>query len=103
MVIDADDAAELAGPSRLNAGDRIFDDDRAGRFDLEPPRCFQKSIGRRLAVEREMSDIETVHPRIEELCNAGGLEHCSAVIAQLFDTRVDGLDITHLSLKDRKS
>ena len=81
MVIDADDAAELAGASRLNAGDRVFDDHRAGHFDLEPPRCFQKSIGRRLAVERETSDIESVHPGVEELCDAGGLEHCSAVIA----------------------
>ena len=52
-VIDADDAAESAGASRLDSGDCVFDDDHARRFDLEPPRCFQKSIGRRLAVERE--------------------------------------------------
>jgi hypothetical protein len=70
-VIDADDAAESAGSSRLDAGDRVFDDDRARRLDLEPPGCFQKSIGRRLAVKREMNEIEPVHPRVEELRYAG--------------------------------
>jgi hypothetical protein len=80
-VVDADDAAESAGAPGLNAGDRVFDDDRAQRFHLEPPRCFQESIGRRLAVEREASDIEPVDPRVEELRYTGCLEHRRAIVA----------------------
>jgi hypothetical protein len=41
----------------------------------------KKSIGRRLAVERETSDIEPVDPRVEELRYTGCLEHRRAIVA----------------------
>ena len=101
-AIDADDAAEAAGAPRLDAGDRVLDDDSARRFHLEAPRRLQESIGRRLAVEREAGDIRPVHPRVEELRYTGCLEHRRAVVAGGHDRGLDLLRPQRAHERDRR-
>ena len=101
-VIDADDTAESAGASRLDAGDRVLDDDRARRFHLEALRRLQERIGRRLAVESQAGDIHPVHPRVEQLRYTGGLEHRRAVVAGGHDRSLDLLRPQRAHERDRR-
>ena len=80
-AIDADDAAEAAGAPGLDAGDRVLHDDGARRFCPDAPRRLQKSIRRRLALEFEAGHVRPVHARVEQLRDAGCLEHRRAVVA----------------------
>ncbi len=93
---------KAAGAPRLDAGDRVLDDDRPRRFYLEAPRRFQESIGRRLAVEREAGDIHPVHPRVEQLRYPGCLKHRRAVVAGGHDRSLDLLRPKCSNERDRR-
>jgi len=88
-AIDTHHHTEPAGPPCLNARDRVLDDDRACRFDVEAPNGLQEHVGSRFPLQPQSSEIQPVHAHIEECRYPGGVEHCGAVPARRHHGRQD--------------
>jgi hypothetical protein len=50
-AIDADNVAEVPGPPRVDAGERVLEHHRLRRLDTEHARRGQEGVGRRFAGE----------------------------------------------------
>jgi hypothetical protein len=80
--VDADDVAEVARATGLDAGERVLEHRRRSRFDTELPRRGEEGIRRRLALQALRPRGEPVDPQLEEVLEAGGLEHFLRVRAR---------------------
>ena len=77
---NANHKSEPAGTTRLHADNRVFEDDGASRWSLEPPGRFQEHVRRRLARKTEPSKIDAVYANVKELGEACRIEHRGTVL-----------------------
>ena len=86
---DADHQAKAAGASRLHAADRVFKDDGALRIDAEELGRLDEQVRRRLALQAEARDVVAVEADVEQIHQAGDLEHRARIAARRYQRRAD--------------
>ena len=90
-AIDADDVAEVPGAPGVDAGERVLEHHRLRRVDAERARGGEERVGRRLAGEMLLGGDDAVDAYVEQVVDAGGLEHLPAVLARRDDRRLAAL------------
>src|SRR5439155_11508523 len=101
--IDADDAAEPAGPSCLYAGEGVFEDRRAFVRHADHARSLQVGVRRRFAPEVARLAEVTVDLGVEHSLQPGGVQDLVAMFARGDDRRLhagsaSGTNETHGAL-----
>ena len=80
-AVDADDEREPPGTPRDDAGERILEDGGATGFNAERPCRGQEAVGRWLASQVLARDRDPVDPCLDQVGEAGRVEHLAGVLA----------------------